>query len=250
MFENIENLKITSALLRESKPLAKVGGRGTNGFNIRISGEITYDFPDETVTIKAGEMIFIPKGYVYSYKTTEKSVCTTINFDGDFSDVKPFCCSLKDFAELEFFESRFSDLWKFGTLGDKCECISKFYSLLSFVSNAEGVNYADKQKFNLIEPAVLYLKNNMFNSNLKAEKLHLLCGISNTYFRELFFLRFKTTPKEYIVLKRISHAKSIIDCGDFTTVKELAQAVGYKDPLYFGKAFKKIYGISPSSLNK
>lgn len=250
MFENIENLKITSALLRTSKPVSKVMGRGTNGFNIRVSGSVTYYFEDETITLKAGEMIFIPKGYVYSFETTEGSVCSTINFDGDFSGTKPFCCSLKDFAELEFFEGRFHDLWKFGTLSDKCECISKFYSLLSFVSNADSVNYSDKKKYEIIEPAVKYLKNNIFSTDLKAERLNVMCGISNTYFRELFFLRFKTTPKEYITSKRVSHAKSIIDCGDFISVKELALAVGYKDPLYFGKVFKKIYGVSPSSLNK
>lgn len=250
MFENIENLKITSALLRVSKRESKIMGRGTNGFNIRVSGEVTYYFPDETVSLKAGDMVFIPKGYIYSLKTTEDSVCSTINFDGDFSGTKPFWCSLKDFAELDFFESRFHDLWKFGSLGDKCECISKFYSLLSFVSNVNGTKYTEKKKYELLEPAVKYLKDNIFNINLKAEKLHLLCGISNTYFRELFFLRFKTTPKEYIISKRVSHAKSIIDCGDFMSVKELAFSVGYKDALYFGKVFKKAYGVSPSEFNK
>lgn len=250
MFENAENLKITSALLRVSKPEAYVSYRGTNGFNIRVSGENTYKFADREITVKAGEMIFVPKGSEYFYETTEGSVCATINFEGDFSDSKPFVCSLKDFGEYEFLCSRFADLWKFGTFGDRCECISKFYSLLSFLSNAESINYTDKKKFDLIEPAVGYLKNNIFSTELKAEKLHLLCGISNTYFRELFFLRFKTTPKEYIISKRISHAKSIIDCGDFTSVKELSLSVGYKDPLYFSKAFKKIYGVSPSAINK
>ena len=63
-------------------------------------------------------------------------------------------------------------------------------------------------------------------------------------------LRFKTSPKEYITSRRVSHAKSIIDSGEFSTVKELALSVGYKDALYFGKVFKKAYGVSPSNLNK
>ena len=58
------------------------------------------------------------------------------------------------------------------------------------------------------------------------------------------------SPKEYVLSKRISHAKSIIESGDFDTVKKVAAMVGYNDPLYFSKAFKKIYGFSPSDLNK
>ena len=50
--------------------------------------------------------------------------------------------------------------------------------------------------------------------------------------------------------KRVAHAKSIIDSGDFVSVKELALTVGYKDPLYFGKVFKMHYGISPTDMNK
>ena len=48
---------------------------------------------------------------------------------------------------------------------------------------------------------------------------------------------------------RMYHAKQMIDSGDFNTIKEVAQTVGYNDPLYFSKVFKKIYGLSPSDMN-
>ena len=244
MFDNIENLKIISVLKKVSKPGAFVSGRRSGGFNIRLSGTNEYTFEDKQITVGAGDVIFIPKGSRYHYKTTEGSICLTINVDGVPDDAEIFVCSLTDFCDLDFLESQFADLWKFGEGYDKCECKSKFYGLLSYIAKKQEPDYADKRKSEIIEPAVEYLKSNIFRPDLKAEKLHLLCGISNTYFRELFFLRFKTTPKEYITSKRISHAKSIIDSGDFTSVKE------YKDPLYFGKVFKKTYGVSPSELNK
>ena len=250
MLENIENLKIISVLKKVSKPWADVNGRSTHGFNIRLSGINEYDFGSGQVTVNAGEAIFIPKGTEYSYKTTEGSLCLTINVEGELKDAKISVYSLKDFGDLEFLENHFADLWKFGESYDKCQCISKFYSLLSFMAKNQQSDCADKRKSEIIEPAVEHLKNNIFSPDLKAEKLHLLCGISNTYFRELFMLRFKTSPKEYITSKRVSHAKSIIDSGEFSTVKELALSVGYKDALYFGKVFKKTYGLSPSKLNK
>ena len=250
MLENMENLKIISVLKRVSKTCDTISGRGSHGFNIRLSGTNEYTFENGTVTVNAGDVIFIPKGTEYSYKTTEGSLCLTINAEGEIDNAKVFVCSLKDFGDFEFLENHFADLWKFGESYDKCQCISKFYSLLSFIAKNHQSDYASKRKAEIIEPAVEYLKTNIFSPDLKAEKLHLLCGISNTYFRELFMLRFKTSPKEYITSRRVSHAKSIIDSGEFSTVKELALSVGYKDSLYFGKVFKKAYGLSPSAFNK
>ena len=56
-------------------------------------------------------------------------------------------------------------------------------------------------------------------------------------------------PKEYVVEKRLSHAKVIIESGEMDTVKQLALSVGYDDPLYFSKAFKMKYGVSPAKMN-
>jgi len=50
--------------------------------------------------------------------------------------------------------------------------------------------------------------------------------------------------------KRISKATSLIESGDYNTISEVALAVGYSDPLYFSRAFKKINGTSPSDINK
>ena len=53
------------------------------------------------------------------------------------------------------------------------------------------------------------------------------------------------SPQEYVLNKRITHSKSIIESGDYDSIKELAESVGYSDPLYFSKAFKKAFGLSP-----
>ena len=102
----------------------------------------------------------------------------------------------------------------------------------------------------MIEPAVSYLKAHIFDANVKADSLHLLCGISDTYFRKIFSSNFGTTPQKYIISKRMAQAKSIIDNGDFYTISQVAQAVGYSDSLYFSKVFKLIYGVSPTDFSR
>lgn len=88
----------------------------------------------------------------------------------------------------------------------------------------------------------------MYDCSLNIHKLHNLCDISDTYFRQIFVSKFGTTPQKYITSRRLSHAKSIIDSGDFHTISEVAASVGFSDPLYFSKVFKKMYGVSPSDL--
>ena len=58
------------------------------------------------------------------------------------------------------------------------------------------------------------------------------------------------TPQQYVSAQRIAHARAIIESGDYESLREISEAVGYTDALYFSKAFKKVYGFAPSSFNK
>lgn len=50
--------------------------------------------------------------------------------------------------------------------------------------------------------------------------------------------------QEYLILKRMEKAKELIEkTGE--SVKKVAQQVGYEDPFYFSRLFKKKYGLSP-----
>ena len=250
MRKEIENLKLESVVQKRST-YGKIEKRKTNTFNIRLTGKMDYFFPDKHIPVSAGEMIFLPKGSTYHYKTAteEESKCVIINLEGEFERKEPITCSLKDFRGMEMLSSHFADAWNFGNSAEKYQCMSLLYELLSYISNVEALQYADKKKFRLIEPAVAYLKEHIYDTALKMDELHLMCGISDTYFRKIFHLRFGKSPKNYAIEKRVSHAKSLIDSGEFKTVQDLAKSVGYVDPLYFGKVFKKHYGVSPRAMN-
>jgi len=252
MFDNIENLKVLSAMHKTNKPYGTVASRKAHSFSIRVRGAIQYFFEDKNILVNEGEMIFLPKGSRYEYKkvSEEDAVGTIINLEGDFGEVRPSRYSIKEFYDAEYIMYHFADLWKFGNQSQKYQCLSLMYGLLAYVSNLEALQYQDKKKISVIEPAVTYLQQHIYDCDLKIDKLHRLCGISGTYFRKIFAARFGTSPKNYIAGKRFSYARSIIDSGEFTTVKELASMVGYKDPLYFGKVFKQHYGTSPVHMNQ
>ena len=157
--------------------------------------------------------------------------------------------SLEHFHGKAFIAQSFAKLFKFGSPSEKHKCLSTFYELLSYISLQEQITESERSGYKLIQPAIEYLRANIFNTDFKISKLHRLCGISDTYFRRLFEHQFEMGPKEFILKERLSHAKTIIEDGDYNNIKEVAKLVGYEDPLYFSKAFKKYYGFSPSRLN-
>lgn len=247
MFKNIENLKIESILKGTSKNHFSVTNRKTNSFILRTSGSCRYIFSEYSIDVNMGDIIFLPQGINYDFTYLTDTPCEYINirFSADLNDAKPSSYSFDNFQEADEFKNNLTDLWKFGGQSEHYKCYSIFYNLLSYIENLESLTYIDKKKFNIIAPAISYLKSHIYDSDLKAETLYLLCGISGTYFRKIFQSNYAVSPQKYILGKRLSHAKAIIDSGDFDTISEIAASVGYNDPLYFSRAFKRKYGVSP-----
>lgn len=252
MLSYTEDVKIISSFQNKSKLYGKIQSRATHGFIFRIKGSARYVLEDKVLSLNEGEVIFLPRGSAYEYTTNSqgKNLYTSINFEADLENPVISVYPLENFHGTNYIFQSFSELWKFGTLSDKYKCLSIFYDLLSYVSRIEHLTSSDKSKYSLIEPAIEYLKAHIYDSTFKITKLHRLCGISDTYFRKIFIARFNMSPQEYVLSERISHAKSIIESGDYESIKEVSELVGYNDPLYFSKAFRKFYGFSPSNLNK
>lgn len=249
MFNYTGDVKIISSYKMKSKPTGIIKNRGYHGFIFRIAGDSQYFFEDKTVNVKPGELIFLPKGSSYEWRVSNgEGLYTSINFTATFNDPCVAVYSQELFPGMGRVVQSFSELWNFGSSADKYQCYALFYELLSSISKMEHSGSAEKKKCALIEPAVEYLKKHIHDGELRTEKLHDLCGISDTYFRKIFASRFHMSPREYVSRRRIADARTIIESGDYDNIKEVAATVGYNDPLYFSKAFKNFYGVSPSNL--
>ena len=251
MFRNIENLKITNVYKGVTQRGASVSCRKSNSFILRVSGKVRYNFSEYSIVVSQGEIIFLPIGSSYFYETLEENCeYISVSFDGDITDAAPSAYPFESFWDSSEFINNMYDLWKFGGQSEHYRCYSVFYNLLSYLQFLENQTYMDKNKLNLISPAISYLRNHIYDCSLKVETLCQLCGISGAYFRKLFQSKYGVSPQKYILTKRLSHAKSIIDNGDYRSFTEVAANVGYSDSLYFSRAFKKKYGVSPSQYAK
>ena len=222
----IKNINLISAFYRISASSKLFQNRASHAFVYKISGESLYTFRDKKILLSQDEILFIPKGESYSVKLTcpEESRYALINFDADIENPVPFLYPLSGGMDYSFL----------------------FYKLLFSLSESNERAYYNVEKKQLIEPAIQYLNQHIFDSSLKTEYLHTLCNISDTYFRKIFISIFGLSPKQYIINRRMVQAKNIIDSGEYNTIYEVSEAVGYTDALYFGKLFKKHYGIPPS----
>lgn len=83
-------------------------------------------------------------------------------------------------------------------------------------------------------------------SNLTAEELATLCGLSLSSFKRAFKKEFDDTPKNYINHQRIERAKELLNISDLH-INEIAYDLGFNDALYFTRLFKNKTGMSPST---
>ena len=249
MFENIRNIQIVNIKNRTYSPGAiKSFTSIRHVFSIVNKGMASHNFDGNVIVTKPNELLFKPMGASYSFKVLSDAPVTTtfISFEAEISDAKPMVFSVETFEKLLYLTTKMPGEWAIGEPHKKYKCISTFYSLLSLLSKQESSERDISSKFHLLKPAESYLREHLFDSTLSVERLCNLCGISDTYFRKIFMQKYGETPRKYILNKRLIQAEAILNDHDSTSIKEIANQVGFDDPLYFSRVFKKKYNVSPT----
>ena len=71
-------------------------------------------------------------------------------------------------------------------------------------------------------------------------------GQSAPYYTKLFRERTNQSPLAYFIQLKIRKACELLDQTE-STVREIATELGYDDPYYFSRIFKKVQGCSPTA---
>ncbi|MDT8860702.1 response regulator transcription factor [Alkalihalobacillus sp. MEB130] len=96
----------------------------------------------------------------------------------------------------------------------------------------------------LLVQAKEYIDRN-FNKVITLDDAADFVGLSSFYFSKLFKERFQMTFIDYLTHLRVTKAKELLN-DQTVTLKKIAIEVGYRDPNYFSRVYKKTTGESPS----
>ena len=254
IFENpIIVSKITAVLFVPygyGKPVHK--NRPAHGFALNIGCESAYRFSTgETLVCHADEMIYLPKGANYtvtprSADRPEGAGTYAINFliEGVHPDYTPQIFRVKAKEELlsAFSKATNASIKKDASFHE--DCFINLYKILKIVRK-ESLHYSPREEtLKLLAPALKYIEENYTQESVFAPTLAKLCGISETYLRQLFNDAFGVPPMIYVRNRRIKYAKELLRSQEYP-VTEVALLCGFNDPAYFSREFKKATGLSP-----
>lgn len=104
------------------------------------------------------------------------------------------------------------------------------------------------QNMNDMEQAAQYFRMH-YNKPISIEDYAVSHNISISWFIQNFRQYANTTPAQYVQSLRLTNAKMLLETTNYN-ITEIANLVGYENPLYFSRFFRKQCGISPSQFRK
>lgn len=215
-----------------------------------LDGESIVNFADNTVTETGGCIRYLPKGNQpkgskYIVDIIKPGKCIDIYFDANFGyPEKMFFLKLNDNSSIRNMFIKMQKLWYAKHDGYYHKCMSLLYAVFAELDKI-NISYLPEEKYFIIKPAVDYIDNNFLSENISCEFLSDLCGVSYSYFKRLFIMKFGTSPIKYITKKKVSYACDLLVSNKYS-VSDIASMTGYENVYYFSRVFKESTGMSPT----
>lgn len=140
------------------------------------------------------------------------------------------------------WERAFAD-WEGGGLVDEAALASDLYAILAqALSGSAPVR--DDQRVALVEAMQAYLASRVDEGGVDFAAMAQDFNLSYSYARALFKSHTGMAPNQYLTSLKVQRAKELLLATD-QRVRAIAAALGYRDPYYFSRLFKKHEGASP-----
>lgn len=97
-----------------------------------------------------------------------------------------------------------------------------------------------------IAQQALHYLSSQYAEPITIELMAETLGYNRAYLSTLFKKHTGLTPVTFLLRLRIDKARLLLRERKELTVEQIASSVGFQDPLYFSKQFKRLYGMSPT----
>lgn len=103
---------------------------------------------------------------------------------------------------------------------------------------------ASEKSMSVVETAKEYIQNN-YSRDISLDDVSRTVNISPYYFSKIFKEEIGEGFVEYLTGIRMEKAKELLNTTEYS-MKEICSMVGYADPNYFSRSFKKNVGVTPT----
>lgn len=215
-----------------------------------ISGSVTVSVDNVRQTLSEGMFVLILPNQIHSYITEKESKVFIIVFSEDYvhgfikkigsktSDAPYFFCDkyiLDYFCEAIIYSEECSTFMLKSALYAICD------QYMTKCQPSEREIYGAK----LMQSIIDYISKN-FKEDLSLQKVASAVGYEYHYISRFFSDIFHTNFRELLNEYRIAYAKELLENTD-KTISVISEEVGFNNTRTFGRAFKKLTGISPKN---
>ncbi|TET32897.1 MAG: helix-turn-helix domain-containing protein [Planctomycetota bacterium] len=251
-----------------------------------VRGSADYKFDDSMVTAHRGEIAFLPPDALRTSANNYREPCEVISVDFDVPD-KGEARRLVDYYYERAARSdgnrgrkrmgmvlitgyrdevaRFFIQIQHELASGKPDSLAMASSLLAQLVIVIGRAAAEEKAASHDEPsgpsvaetwraqevwmtAVSYMADHL-DKQVTVRTLAQQVRLSNQRFANLFKMYCNVSPMQYFTKMRLDSARELLLTSP-ASVKEITAMVGFSDPLYFSRAFRKHTGISPRAYRK
>ncbi len=220
-----------------------------------------FDKSEEDTVVTAGHMVLYrpkePQRYVYY--GTEQTEVYWVHFTGsNVTNILRHYGITKEMRVIETGTSlEYTRLFKQMILElQKCQdyypelLTILLLQLLIHIQRQTGRDHRRKDAYleAEMEHAIEFF-NEHYNTDINIEEYAASRGMSVSWFIRNFKQYTHTTPMQYLVEPRMTNAQMLLETTNYN-ITEIGSLVGYDNPLYFSRIFKKQKGMSPSEYRR
>lgn len=115
------------------------------------------------------------------------------------------------------------------------------------LTNVSGMS--QKEKYEKLGPVISMMKSR-YADDIGLDDMAESIGVTTNHLCRLFQQVYGTTPLKYLIHMRLNMAKYYLSSPHNMKVKDVAEAVGFKNTSYFCSVFKKSEGVTPDDYRK
>ena len=107
---------------------------------------------------------------------------------------------------------------------------------------------AEAESFRELSPVIRYIDEN-YTKEISMQQMAEMASLSSTHFNARFREILRMSPSQYVLSRRIQHARRLLTETSLPLV-EVGSAVGFYDQSHFTKRFRKATGLTPREYRK